>query len=61
MAQDAYIAPTAVLSGRVRVGPGTCVLHGAVLTDDGGPVHVGANCVIMEHEQIHQTRHEAES
>src|SRR5215470_2113424 len=38
----AYIAPTAVLSGDVRVGPGSCVLHGAVLTADGGPVRVGA-------------------
>jgi carbonic anhydrase/acetyltransferase-like protein (isoleucine patch superfamily) len=44
----AYIAQTAVLSGDVRVGPGSCVLHGAVLTADGGPVRVGANCVIME-------------
>jgi hypothetical protein len=32
VAPDAYIAPTAVISGRVRVGPGSCVLHGAVLT-----------------------------
>jgi carbonic anhydrase/acetyltransferase-like protein (isoleucine patch superfamily) len=48
VAPDAYIAPTAVLSGRVRVGAGSCVLHGAVLTDDGGPVEVGENCVIME-------------
>ena len=46
---DAYVAPTAVLSGQVSVGAGSCVLHGAVLTADGGPVDVGANCVIMEH------------
>ena len=26
---EAYVAPTAVLSGDVRVGPGSCVLHGA--------------------------------
>jgi len=39
---DAYVAPTAVLSGQVRVGPGSCVLHGAVLAADGGPVEVGA-------------------
>src|SRR5262249_46782800 len=35
---EAYVAPTAVLSGQVRVGPGSCVLHGAVLSADGGPV-----------------------
>ena len=51
----AYIAPTAVLSGDVRVGPGSCVLHGAVLTADGGPVRVGANCVIMEHAVLRGT------
>jgi carbonic anhydrase/acetyltransferase-like protein (isoleucine patch superfamily) len=28
---DAYVAPTAVLSGQVSVGAGSCVLHGAVL------------------------------
>src|SRR6266576_3211009 len=26
---DAYVAPTAVLSGQVSVGEGSCVLHGA--------------------------------
>jgi len=55
VAPDAYIAPTAVLSGRVQVGAGTCVLHGAVLTDDGGPVEIGANCVIMEHAVLRGT------
>jgi carbonic anhydrase/acetyltransferase-like protein (isoleucine patch superfamily) len=52
---EAYVAPTAVLSGQVRVGPGSCVLHGAVLTADGGPVDVGANCVIMEHAVLRGT------
>jgi gamma-carbonic anhydrase len=31
------------------------VLHGAVLTDDGGPVDVGASCVIMEHAVVRGT------
>jgi carbonic anhydrase/acetyltransferase-like protein (isoleucine patch superfamily) len=52
---EAYVAPTAVLSGKVRVGPGTCVLHGAVLSADGGPVDIGANCVIMEHAVLRGT------
>src|SRR6266536_3834010 len=52
---DAYVAPTAVLSGQVRVGPGSCVLHGAVLAADGGPVEVGANCVVMEHAVLRGT------
>ena len=52
---EAYVAPTAVLSGQVRVGPGSCVLHGAVLSADGGPVDVGASCVIMEHAVLRGT------
>jgi carbonic anhydrase/acetyltransferase-like protein (isoleucine patch superfamily) len=55
IAPDAYIAPTAVLSGQVRVGAGSCVLHGAVLTDEGGPVEIGASCVIMEHAVLRGT------
>jgi carbonic anhydrase/acetyltransferase-like protein (isoleucine patch superfamily) len=52
---DAYVAPTAVLSGQVSVGAGSCVLHGAVLTADGGPVEVGANSVIMENAVLRGT------
>jgi carbonic anhydrase/acetyltransferase-like protein (isoleucine patch superfamily) len=52
---EAYVAPTAVLSGQVRVGPGSCVLHGAVLSADGGRVEIGANCVIMEHAVLRGT------
>ena len=52
---DAYVAPTAVLSGQVRVGPGSCVLHGAVLSADGGAVEIGANSVIMEHAVLRGT------
>jgi len=52
---DAYVAATAVLSGQVSVGAGSCVLHGAVLTADGGPVDVGANCVIMENAVLRGT------
>jgi carbonic anhydrase/acetyltransferase-like protein (isoleucine patch superfamily) len=52
---DAYVAPTAVLRGLVRIGPGSCVLDGAVLTADGGPVEIGANSVIMEHAVLRGT------
>jgi len=54
--RNAYIASTAVLSGRVRIGAGSAVLHGAVLTDDGGPVEIGINTVIMEHAVVRGTR-----
>lgn len=45
----AWVAPTAVLSGAVRVGPRVRVLYGAVLTTEGGAeLVVGPECVIME-------------
>jgi gamma-carbonic anhydrase len=44
----AYVAPTAVLCGDVRVGPEARVLFGAVLTAEDGLVEVGARSVIME-------------
>jgi carbonic anhydrase/acetyltransferase-like protein (isoleucine patch superfamily) len=52
---DAYVAPTAVLSGEVRVGPESCILHGAVLTADGGAVEIGAHCAVMEHAVLRGT------
>jgi carbonic anhydrase/acetyltransferase-like protein (isoleucine patch superfamily) len=46
---SAWIAPTAVISGDVRIGAGTCVMHGAVLTaQHGASVSLGAECVVME-------------
>jgi gamma-carbonic anhydrase len=44
----AYVAPTATLSGDVRVGPGCRVLFGAVLTAEGGTVELGEDCIVME-------------
>ena len=52
VSESAYIAPTAVLCGDVTIGPHTRVLFGAVITAEGGPVEIGANCVIMEHAVI---------
>jgi carbonic anhydrase/acetyltransferase-like protein (isoleucine patch superfamily) len=49
---SAWVAPTAVLSGDVRVGPDCRVLFGAVLTDEGGPVTLGAETIVMENALI---------
>lgn len=48
----AAIAPSAVISGDVRIGPHTAVLAGAVITAEGAPVQIGAHCVIMEQAVI---------
>ncbi len=53
---EAYVAPTAVLSGEVRIGRGSCIMHGAVLAAEGGPVDIGANCVIMENAVLRGTQ-----
>ena len=46
---SATVAPTAVLSGDVRVGARSRILHGAVLTAEDGAIVVGEECVVMEH------------
>jgi carbonic anhydrase/acetyltransferase-like protein (isoleucine patch superfamily) len=52
VAQSAYIAPNAVLCGDVTIGPHSRVLFGAVITAEGGPVEIGAHCVIMENAVV---------
>lgn len=49
---SAYVAPTAVLCGAVRIGPGARVLFGAVLTAEDGQVSVGARSIVMENAVI---------
>jgi gamma-carbonic anhydrase len=48
----AYVAPTAVLCGDVRVGPGARILFGAVVTGEDGHVEIGARCVVMENALV---------
>jgi carbonic anhydrase/acetyltransferase-like protein (isoleucine patch superfamily) len=52
IAESAYVAPTAVVCGDVRIGDHSRVLFGAVITAEGGPVEIGANCVIMENAVV---------
>ena len=52
---SAYVAPNAVVSGDVVVGPETRILFGAVVTADGGPVRIGAHCIVMENAVIRGT------
>jgi gamma-carbonic anhydrase len=46
---DAWIAPSAVVTGDVTVGAGSRVLAGAVLSGDLGPVVIGSDVLVMEH------------
>ena len=49
---SAYVAPTAVLCGDVRVGSESRVLFGAVLSAEDGFVEIGARCVVMENALV---------
>ncbi len=54
--ESAYVAPNAVICGDVTIGENSRVLFGAVLVAEGGPVVVGAHCIIMENAVIRGTR-----
>ena len=49
---SAYVAPTAVICGAVRIGPDARVLFGAVLTAEDGLVSVGARSIVMENAVV---------
>ncbi len=49
---DAVVSPTAVISGDVEIGPGCQVLHGAVVTAEGGPITLGSHVIVMENALI---------
>lgn len=51
----AVIAPTAVVSGDVEIGEGCQVLHGAVITAEGGTITLGAHVIVMENALIRAT------
>ena len=53
--ESAWVAPGAIVSGDVEIGPESRILFGAVLTADGGPVRVGTHCVIMENAVLRGT------
>ena len=50
--KSAYVAPNAVVRGDVRIGSGSAILFGAVVSAEGGPIKIGSDCVIMENAVI---------
>ena len=51
----AVVAATAVISGNVTIGPDCQVLHGAVITAEGGAITLGENVIVMENALIRAT------
>jgi carbonic anhydrase/acetyltransferase-like protein (isoleucine patch superfamily) len=49
---SATIAPTAVLCGDVRIGPGCAIAFGAVLSAEDGSITLGESCIVMENAVV---------
>jgi gamma-carbonic anhydrase len=53
VAESAYVAPNAVVSGDVVVGEDCRILFGAVLTAEGdGAIELGVRCIVMENALV---------
>lgn len=52
---EAIVAATAVISGDVSIGADCQILHGAVITAEGGPITLGENVIVMENALIRAT------
>ncbi len=55
----AVVAPTAVISGDVEIGPHCQILHGAVITAEGGPIVLGEHVIVMENALVRATAADA--
>jgi carbonic anhydrase/acetyltransferase-like protein (isoleucine patch superfamily) len=49
---SAVVAPSAVISGDVELAEDVQVLHGAIITAEGGRVRIGASTIVMENAVI---------
>ena len=56
VADTAWIAPTAVLAGSVRIGEGASVWYGAVLRADNEPNTIGARSNVQDNCAFHVDR-----
>ena len=52
---SAYFAPTAVLVGRIAVGPRTRIMYGAVLDSEASKVEVGECAIVCENAVLRAT------
>jgi carbonic anhydrase/acetyltransferase-like protein (isoleucine patch superfamily) len=57
IAETAYVSPTAVIEGDVRIADGASIWHGAVLRGDMAPIRVGRNSNIQDNCTVHVDVH----
>ena len=48
-----YVAPTARIYGKVKIGAHSSVWDGAVIRGDLAPIEIGENCSIQENAVVH--------
>ncbi len=53
VADDAFVAPTAVLIGDVRIEPGASVWFGVVLRGDVAAIRIGPRCNVQDNTVVH--------
>ena len=51
----ALVAPSAVVTGDVRIGPNCRILAGAVLSAGDGVIELGSHVIVMEHAVLRAT------
>ncbi|MCZ6837285.1 MAG: gamma carbonic anhydrase family protein [Planctomycetota bacterium] len=54
--ESAWVAPNAIVSGDVTIGPHARVLYGAVLTAESGSITIGAHSLVMEQAVVRATK-----
>ena len=55
----AWVAPNAVLCGRVAVGAGARIQYGAQIIAEGGSIDIGEHCIVMENAVLRSTARHA--
>ena len=53
VAADAFIAPTATLSGDVAMAPGSSAFYGVSVRGDSAPIRIGANSNLQDNVVVH--------
>ena len=53
--KSAFVAPTAAVCGKVRIGNNSRIMHGASVISEGGTIEIGENCIVLENAVLRST------
>lgn len=53
IAEDVFVAETAVITGDVEIGPGSSIWYGVVIRGDSAPIRIGARVNIQDNSVVH--------